>query len=238
MRDMERIKPKYNVTLDNKQIVMLIISSLVILVLVFIIGFVLGKNAGIRESQEASASSRGNMPQNAVVFTQQTMQSSGQPSAQPSGQGVTQSAEEGQQAPAVEQAPGGAATQTTAAVKHTELTFYKSLTQGGKQGKEEKKPAKKTEKKKIEKKKTAQVAKGKFSIQCGAFRERAQAERLTSELKKKYNLASWIEPITGKEEKLYRVKVGHFETREQAQNYQKHRLLPKGLRNCVITVDK
>ncbi len=233
MRDMERIKPKYNVTLDNKQIVMLIISSLVILVLVFIIGFVLGKNAGIRESKEASASSRGNMPQNAVVFTQQTMQSS----VQPSGQGVTQSAEEGQQAPAVEQAPGGAVTQTTAAVKHTELTFYKSLTQG-KQGKEEKKPAKKAEKKRIEKKKTAQVAKGKFSIQCGAFRERAQAERLTSELKKKYNLASWIEPITGKEEKLYRVKVGHFETREQAQNYQKHRLLPKGLRNCVITVDK
>ena len=229
MRDMERIKPKYNVTLDNKQIVMLIISSIVILVLVFIIGFVLGKNTGIKEFQLASASSQGNMPQNAVVFTQQTMQS---------GQGVTQPSEEGGQVTGETQGPAGAVTRTTAGTSHTELTFYKSLTNSGKQNKTEKKQVKKTEKKIIEKKKTVRAERGKFSIQCGAFREKSQAERLGSELKKKYGLSSWIEPIAGQGERLFRVKIGHFETREQAQSYQKQRLLPKGLRNCVITVDK
>ena len=229
MRDMERIKPKYNVTLDNKQIVMLIISSIVILVLVFIIGFVLGKNTGIKESQLASASSQGNMPQNAVVFTQQTMQS---------GQGVTQPSEGGGQVTGETQGPAGAVTRTTAGTSHTELTFYKSLTNSGKQKKTEKKPVKKAEKKIIEKKKTVRAERGKFSIQCGAFREKSQAERLGSELKKKYGMSSWIEPIAGQGEKLFRVKIGHFETREQAQAYQKQRLLPKGLRNCVITVDK
>jgi cell division protein FtsN len=221
MRDMERIKPKYNITLDNKQIVMLIISSIVILILVFIIGFVLGKNAGIKESQSASASSQGSMPQNAVVFTQQTMEAEGQ--------GVTQPAEAGRSAAATAEA----VTQTTAAAKHTELTFYKSLTQGGKQVKTEKRQTKK-----IEKKSTVNAAKGKFSIQCGAFREITQAERLNSELKKKYKLASWVESITLNGKRLYRVKVGHFETREGAQVYEKQRLSPKGLRNCVITADK
>ena len=228
MRDMERIKPKYNVTLDNKQIVMLIVSSIVILVLVFIIGFVLGKNTGMKESQLASASSQGNMPQNAMVFTQQTMQS---------GQGVTQTQEEGQQATGETQAQAGAVTQTTAGGSHTELTFYKSLTNGGNRKTTEKKRIIKAEKKKIAKK-TVRAEKGKFSIQCGAFREKSQAERLGSELKKKYGFSAWIEPITGQGERLYRVKLGHFGTREQAQAYQKQRLLPKGLRNCVITVDK
>ena len=227
MRDMERIKPKYNVTLDNKQIVMLIISSIVILVLVFIIGFVLGKNTGIKESQLASASSHGSMPQNAVVFTQQTMQS---------GQGVTQPSEEGGQVTGETQ--GSAVTRTTAGTSHTELTFYKSLTNSRKQKKTEKKQVKKAEKKIIEKKKTVRAERGKFSIQCGAFREKSQAERLGTELKNKYGLSSWLEPITSQGERLFRVKIGHFETREQAQAYQKQRLLPKGLRNCVITVDK
>ncbi len=226
MRDMERIKPKYNVTLDNKQIVMLIISSLVILVLVFIIGFVLGKNAGSREQQIAAATQQEAMPQNAVVFTQQTMQA---------GQGATPAAQEGTQVTA------GAVTQTTAAVSHTELTFYKSLTDHGKRPETGKHAVRKTEKKKIEKKKTMRVAavrsgKGKFSIQCGAFRERSQADRLSSELRKKYRLDSWIEPISEKSEKMYRVKIGHFETHEQAQLYEKRTLLKKGIRNCVITV--
>ena len=227
MRDMERIKPKYNVTLDNKQIVMLIVSSIVILVLVFIIGFVLGKSTGMKESQLASASSQGNMPQNAVVFTQQTMQS---------GQGVTH-ATEGQQVTGETQAQAGAVTQTTAGASHTELTFYKSLTNSGNRKTTEKKRIIKTEKKKTVKK-TVRAERGKFSIQCGAFREKSQAERLGSELKKKYGFSSWIEPITGQGERMYRVKLGHFGTREQAQAYQKQRLLPKGLRNCVITVDK
>ncbi len=226
MRDMERIKPKYNVTLDNKQIVMLIVSSLVILVLVFIIGFVLGKNAGIRERRIAGVSPQETMPQNAVVFTQQTMQQ---------GQGMTPEAQEGQQVSA------GTVTQTTAGVSHTELTFYKSLTTPSQHTAARTHPVKKTEKKirekkNLERRAAVRPARGNFSIQCGAFREQSQADRLHADLRKKYGLDSWIEPISVRGEKLYRVKVGHFETHEQAQVYEKRTLQRKGIRNCVITV--
>ncbi len=233
MRDMERIKPKYNVTLDNKQIVMIIVSSVVILVLVFVIGFVLGKNTGIREARQAPGTAKESASQNAVVFTQQTMQSAGQITGGSQAQGTEQAAAE----TATE-----TVTQTTRAEKHTELTFYKSLTEEGKHKEVKGKQAEKTEKHKAEKNKSIKKAihkvEGRFSIQCGAFKDNDQAGRLSSELKKKYRLTAWIEPMEINGEKIYRVKIGHFETREKAQAYEKRQLSPKGLRNCVITVGK
>lgn len=241
MRDMERIKPKYNVTLDNKQIVMIIVSSLVILVLVFVIGFMLGKNTGIKEVQQTPASQGQNKPQNAVVFTQQTVgtpgevagEVTGEASGQAAGQNSGTTSEQANvQAPATQTTV--VLTPTTTASKHTELTFYKSLTQEGQQKKEiHKKQAKKQASKKAER-----GTAGKFSIQCGAFKEKGGAEKLSSELKNKYRLSAWIVPVSAKGEMLYGVRVGHFESREKAQTYEKKQLVPKGLRNCVITVAK
>lgn len=228
MRDMERIKPKYNVTLDNKQIVMIVVSSVVILVLVFVIGFVLGKNIGLKEVRQAALSPEQIKPQNAVVFTQQTTGGSGEITGQSTGQVPAQE----NALTATTQTTAAGVSPTTAAGKHAELTFYKSLTQEGQQKKE----VRKTQAKKTVVKKAVHRQAGKFSIQCGAFKEKSGAERLTSELKKKYKLSAWIAPIAARGEKLYEVRIGHFETRKNAQIYEQKQLAPKGLRNCVITV--
>jgi cell division protein FtsN len=225
MRDMERIKPKYNVTLDNKQIIMLILSSVVILALVFIIGFVLGKNAGIKQIQVASNETQNARSQNAVVFTQQTIQSAEQTSQQalPPSPSVSAS----------EQPSGEVVTQTTAVTKHTELTFYKSLTEEGRHYEANRKQTKKVSVKKNEHKN-----KEIFSIQCGAFREKAQAQHLSADLKEKYKLMSWIEVVEEKGKRLYRVKIGHFETKQKAKDYELQHLVPKGLRNCIVSENK
>lgn len=227
MRDMERIKPKYNLTLDNKQIVMLIVSSVIIIGLVFIIGFVIGKNTGLKESNLASTGSQLTKPQNAVVFTQQTLQNVEQNTNQASQPSETT------EAMVVEQTMGKKTTQTTTAEKHTELTFYKSLTEGTTHKEVSKKRSKNNMGKKNE-----HPVKGTFSIQCGAFSEKAQAERLSKELKEKYKQGSWIEATTEQGRKLYRVKIGHFETKPKAQTYEKQYLEPKGLRNCIISINK
>ncbi len=224
MRDMERIKPKYNLTMDNKQIVMLIILSIIVLVLVFVIGFALGRSTGVKEAQHLPVSAKQIKPQNVVVFTQETMQSSKRSPAQ-LGERISVQTGAAQSATAI--------TQTTAANKHTELTFYKSLTKGN-----GRKKIKKKETTKVAPKKVAIKATGKFSIQCGAFRKMKEAKRLRTELKRKYGVTTWIEPITVRNEMFYRVKTGHFETKKKAQLYEKNRLKPKGLSNCVITVSK
>ncbi|MGB9735949.1 MAG: SPOR domain-containing protein [bacterium] len=227
MRDMERIKPKYNITLDNKQILMLVVSSIVILVLVFIIGFVLGKNAGIKESGVASTGTQVEKPQNAVVFTQQTLQTAEQNAGQ-----VSQTTESAQTVTTGEAEEGKAISATTA-TKHTELTFYKSLTESKTHHEINKKQTKKTAGKIKE-----HTTRGPFSIQCGAFKDKAQAERLSKELKEKYKLVSWIESVVEHGNRLYRVKIGHFETKQKAQDYEKEHMIPKGLRNCIVSVNK
>ncbi|MCL4558578.1 MAG: SPOR domain-containing protein [Deltaproteobacteria bacterium] len=229
MRDIERIKPKYSVTLDNKQVVMIVVSFIVILVLVFAIGFVLGRSMGTREVQQANLMPQQIRPRNAVVFTQQTAEVPGRASGEGYGrpeQAETQTAET--RTTTAVQSP------TTTAGRHSELTFYTSLTKNGRR----EKGAQKKQAERTAPKKSARRQEGKFSIQCGAFQQKSGADRQASDLKKRYRLATWIARATTRGGRLYEVRIGHFESRKRAQIYEQGELIRRGVRNCVIAVDK
>ncbi len=226
MRDMERIKPRYSVTLDNKQVVMIVVSSVVILTLVFAIGFVLGRGLGSRGGRQAGGPPQQGTQQNAVVFTEQT-------TAQAAGEGYGQQGQVNSPT-ATTQSATAVMPPTTTAHKHSELTFYKSLTR-------ESSARKRVQKKRTEKTAPRKIARrpgGRFSIQCGAFREKSQAERLGTELRKKYRLNPWTESVTVKGVRWYRVRIGHFATSERAKAYEAHQLAPKGLRNCGVAIEQ
>ncbi|MCL4478743.1 MAG: SPOR domain-containing protein [Deltaproteobacteria bacterium] len=208
MRDMERIKPKYTITMDNKQIVMVVIAFIVILGLVFSIGYVLGKNTKtipqVTQVQQVK-------PQNAIIFTQSAVSATTQTNT-------------------VAVSSASKISSPTTATTHTEMTFYKSLTEEKNHKEIKNKVESRKPVKRIAKKQT-----GRFNIQCGAYRGKREAEASISQIKKRAHVMPWIESVTIRHVQWYRVKIGHFGTKEQALRYEKIHLKPNGLINCIVT---
>ena len=76
---------------------------------------------------------------------------------------------------------------------------------------------------------------GNFTLQVGAFRERANAEKLHKELDKKYKNAHISDFDDGKE-RFYRVRVGKCSTLKKAMEYESI-LIGKGFKGAFIVAE-
>ncbi len=208
MRDLEKLREKREFSLGNRELALVFSAFLLLLVLSFALGVMAGR--GLK----------------GVVLVQQPMPLDGN--------GVTVPA-----APAPREIAGAPATvptgSTVTATVPTagtvQYTFYETLTKSPAPAaaKPEKSSAPAASPPAIHQDKG-----GKFTIQLSSSQEKGKSSRRVEELKKK-GYPAYLEgvDITGKGT-WYRVKVGHFMTREDATRYALSMRRKEGISSFVI----
>jgi cell division septation protein DedD len=79
--------------------------------------------------------------------------------------------------------------------------------------------------------------KTRYLIQVAAFGTDVQADKLTTDLRKKYRSAYTQPPVPGKEDTLYRVNIGPYDTREAAEQVATE-LSSEGRKGITIIIQK
>lgn len=83
----------------------------------------------------------------------------------------------------------------------------------------------------------ATSAAGYFTVQVGAFGERANAERLKQQLDARYRPVT-IQDVDGANGRVYRVRVGNFATEDGARSFAQRLRESDGLRGMVVRQDE
>ena len=81
------------------------------------------------------------------------------------------------------------------------------------------------------------VSAGFFTVQIGAFRERANAERLREHLSASYS-PIFIQQIEAAQNSFYRVRVGKISGEEAAQQYADQLRSKEGFTPFVVRLDE
>jgi cell division protein FtsN len=215
-----------SVMIERRQIFLLFFSSIVIMILVFGVGVLLGKKLSA-----VAVSAEGEVKISDEVERREKKLSSVIDS------GIADSSEMAEKA-SVEQ---GLNQKLASVVSDTKKDAEKKDTEVAK-GQEVEKEKAKTEvnppekaKEKPKERRTGEerVAKGKgetenkkpeivdakFTIQVGAFPDKSQALKISAELEKK-GYDSWIQRAKSKDREIYRVRIGKFATKQDAEKFK------------------
>jgi DedD protein len=206
MRDEHRMKEKYDLSLDNRQIVSLLISSLVVLGAVFVLGVVVGKklstNTKAAQAPDLLTALDQKASQMEQVHKEPALTFQDALTAKTPDQVVAATAKAPEPpAPKVEPAKTVVKPEAQAKVEPARLVEKPAVpaTQ---------KPAPKAD------------AKGAFALQVAASQDRHEAERQVARLKEKgYSPYIVTGDVPGKGT-WFRVRVGHFRTRDEATRYR------------------
>lgn len=202
MRDLREVKSRYEFQLDNKQLVFLFAGMVVILILAFLLGTLFGKNLySIKAAAPAPA---------VEPAVEAPLALEGASAEAPAGVSPEEQAAKKLMAELAEQKlpsapPGGPASPPTPAKKTEASAPAAPATPTSVPPAREPEPAPQT------------VGAGPYTIQLAASQNREEAEALKNKLvDKKYDAYVLKVEIPGKG-LWYRVRVGHYQSREQAE---------------------
>lgn len=245
MRDGRRVRDRFEVSLEPRQVALLFVLVLVILVLVFALGIIVGRGlrspvtppavAGAAPAEEGGDVADG-PPVDAAALPGDPVEGEGDgapklkfygadaktpereasavaptPADEPAAQADPAAAAPADAAPAPELKglPAEPAPVKTAAVKADKASEKAKAKPEAKPKAEPKKAAKADAKPK--------AAGGKFTIQVSAFQSRSQADQLVSNLKNKGYDAYIAQAVIPGKGIWYRVRIGTFGSRDDAQ---------------------
>ncbi len=222
MRDLRKVKNKHEFRLDNRQLALLFAAGLLIFVLLFTLGVMVGRDWWEwKQSRKPTLSSE--RPAITQVEEEGLLEDDVLPTleeAVPEGKISKESISSSAEIASSPQSP-----------KEMEYTFYETLPQkepaktrleappGEKKVKEEKKSVKKpAPKEEITTTQPPLPGEGKYTIQVSSFTEREKATELVTRLiRKKY--PAYITSAKISQTTWYRVRVGRFASREEAQKF-------------------
>lgn len=202
MRNMRRISEKYEFTLDGRQISLIFFLIVLLIGLSFSIGVMYGK--GLRKIEKPEI----------VVQEERTPE----PLVPPDSVATTQPAQGGSETRQVEE-------------KKEDYTFYNTLTEKtpppGIEGKTEETkevviPPPVEEQKSVEEKpkqeetKKKEQTKGEYAIQVIAYNDRDKARSMVKKLNSK-GFNAFIEEGKSGNKRIFRVKIGYYTTKEEAE---------------------
>lgn len=231
MRDGRRVRDRFEVSLEPRQVALLFVLCLVILVLVFALGIIVGRGlrspvsppsvAGAAPAEEGADVAEG-PPVDAAALPGDPVEGDEDGAPKLKFYGADGKTPE-READAVAAAPS-AASAPAESVAADPAPDLKGLPTEKPPVKAAAKTAEKPkEKPKAEPKKTAKVddkAKaggGKFTIQVSAFQNRGQADHLVSNLKNKGYDAYIAQAVIPGKGIWFRVRIGHYASRDDAQ---------------------
>ncbi len=209
-----------SVIIDRKQIFLLFFSSIVIMILIFGVGVLLGKKlsaVSVTCDNPDQVISRSEKVQEKNVAGKEVIKDAGIESIG-SSVVVQQKKEEEANIKKVE----------TTQKKSENLEKEKSVNRAVSNREEQpKKVEKKVETPKAvakvesekEPKKGSEVVDAKFTLQVGAFPDRSQALKIAAELEKK-GYESWIQRGKSKDKDIFRVRIGKFATKSDAEKFK------------------
>lgn len=240
MRDGRRVRDRFEVSLEPRQVALLFVLCLVILVLVFALGIIVGR--GLRSPvtppsvagtpAEEGAEVADGPPVDAASLPGDPVEgeSDGAPKLKFYGTDAKTPEREASAVAATPAAEGDAAADAAPAdsAPAPDLKGLPEPAPAKAAAKSSEKPAEKPKAKaeakpKAEAKKTAKIdtktkaAGGKFTIQVSAFQNRSQADHLVSNLKNKGYEAYIAQAVIPGKGIWYRVRIGSFGSRDDAQ---------------------
>jgi DedD protein len=222
MRDLRKVKNKYEFRLDNRQLALLFAGGLLIFVLLFTLGVMVGRDwREWEQSREPEASSQ--QPELAQVEEEGSFEEDVLPTLEEATPGVKLSKKSISSSAEIASSPESP--------KEVEYTFYETLPQKepakieleAPPGEKEREAEKKIVEKPSPKEKSATTqpplpVEGKYTVQVSSFTEREKATELVARLiKKKY--PAYITSTQISQTTWYRVRVGRFATREEAEKF-------------------
>ncbi len=205
-----------SVLIDKKQVFLLFFSSVVIMILVFGAGVFFGKKlSGVAVSSERAGN---------IIKKAETEVKIPAPAADADVTDVGEQIAKSDEKAAVKKSEESA--------KNTEQkTETPKVSEEKKPALETLEPKEKKEEKKAEKTKVAaktdtpmeqkkqEITDAKFTLQVGAFPDRSQALKTAAELEKK-GYESWIQRAKSKEKDIFRVRIGKFATKADAEKFK------------------
>ena len=213
MRDAHRMKEKYDVSLDNRQIAGMLVGGIVVLGAVFVLGVVVGKGLavgtpdstntdvlGALDARQQALTAAQEETEAALTFHEELTKKVAQTAPPPEEARPAEAAKAPEVAPAPKPVPAAEAKPPResplqqAIAKATEKTEKRTAT-------------------------PPPSGPGDFTLQLSAFQSREDADRFASKLRGRgyapYIVAAQV-PGKGA---WYRVRMGSFPSREGAQNY-------------------
>jgi DedD protein len=217
MRDSHRMKEKYDLSLDSRQVVSLLVAGIVVLGAVFVLGVLVGKKlAGSQRTDRApdllsaldqkSAALERARAAPALTFQEELTTDAGAAHAQPL-KAVSEKKPEAAVKPAeakAEAAKTPPEKKADAPVKPADAGPIAARTAPAAA------PAKASE---------GTAASGPFTLQLGASQNRDDAERMVSRLREKGYAPYIISADVPGKGTFYRVRMGSFPTKEAASRY-------------------
>jgi cell division septation protein DedD len=208
-----------SVIIDKKQVFLLFFSSIVIMILVFGTGILLGKKlSGVAvDNSKPEKVIKSEEKESNVMTT--------------SDAGIsdisTQVEKVGSDSKVSEKADSKAVQKKENAEAQKPLEVQKPLKEKKVAEEQTQAKEKKSEKGKValssnkepEQKKSSEVTDAKFTLQVGAFPDRSQALKIAAELEKK-GYDSWIQRAKSKDKDIFRVRVGKFATKQDAEKFK------------------
>ncbi|HEU4384461.1 MAG TPA: SPOR domain-containing protein [Anaeromyxobacteraceae bacterium] len=197
MRDPNRIRERFTLSLDGRQVASVVVGSLVVLAAVFVLGFSVGRQIGLREARPAAApadplaaldapSPRPDAGEPPPRLSYHEALTKDRPAELPRPAPARAPAAEPRPAPA---APSPPSQRAEASPAPRELPAA---------------PA-------------AGAPAGAFAVQVGASQDRAEADRIAE--KYRSHRPRVVEAVVPGKGRWYRVRLGAFETRSEADRY-------------------
>jgi len=228
LRELTRLKERYDFTLDSRQLGIVMFSAIVAGALIFVLGMSVGKQ------WEKKAHAEKGMPDAVKIVSvdkpapEQTIPAA-PPVAPPDESTSSSKSEESKNLPADDAAVAnsdGPPEQET--MRPEDMTFPHVLTGTAKPKLPPPKPSAKTAK-------TAKTANGvAFTVQVGAFKDKSTANSLAAKLKKK-GYSSGVQTTKGAGGSIYKVHVGSFKSKDDAHRMA-DRLASKERLKTFVTV--
>ena len=229
MRDSRKMRTKYDLSLDNRQIVLIFLGFVLYSILILTLGVMVGKGLDLQQAVQQQAAEE---KQAGAEVKIEVSQEEDKPEIK-----------SGDQAPEAVTAEIAAEKPATT---HVEYTFYDNLKGKGK-GETEKQavveepkkeaPAK-VETKKESQQETAKPEKAKsgeaYTIQVASSKVKSQADSTAKRLVKKGYAAYVVSADVGGKGKWHRVRVGSFKTKEEATKFAKKLVKKEKLGKFVI----
>lgn len=217
MRDQNRLKEKFTLSLDGRQVASVVVGSLVVLGAVFVLGFSVGRQIGLRQARPAAAPAdplaaldapsprpdAGEPPPRLSYHEALTKDRPAEPAPAPARPAAPPVAA-APAAPAPAQHPAPPSAPPAVAAPAPAL------------------PA-------------ARPGPAAFTIQVGASQDRAEADRLADRYRA--HRPRVVEAVVPGKGRWYRVKLGAFETRADAERYLSDLARETGAKGFVTSGD-
>lgn len=222
-----------SIVIERRQVFLLFFSSVIIMILVFGVGVLLGKRlsavvVNCDNPQQVISKNEKVEEKSSVAFASVTNDGGVK-----GGEGKAANVQD-----KVVEKVEPADTEKRSSKKGAAIIKPQEKAEAAQKRKEAEKTREKAEKGKIvakakEVKKSSEVIDAKFTLQVGAFPERAQALKVSADLERK-GYDSWIQRVKSKDKDIFRVRIGRFPTRQEAEKF-KQQFDKKERRSSFIT---